>query len=114
MSYQGYKNYETWALSLWLDNDCSRYNHWNSLAQDYVTDYGYEPKYPGTYSFAAMALADNIKENIEDSVPELGNGIYSDLLNAAMSEIDYRELAKGYCDATTQGVKALELSSTGL
>ena len=28
MSYNGYSNYETWNVCLWLDNDPGTYHYW--------------------------------------------------------------------------------------
>jgi hypothetical protein len=33
MSYNGWTNYETWAVSLWLGNEESSYRHWAYTAQ---------------------------------------------------------------------------------
>src|ERR1700686_735733 len=31
--YNGHKNYETWVVSLWIDNDEGSYNHWKKEAE---------------------------------------------------------------------------------
>lgn len=30
--YNGWTNYETWCVSLWLDNDSGSYDHWRERA----------------------------------------------------------------------------------
>jgi hypothetical protein len=31
--YNGWANYETWAVKLWMDNDPGEYEHWRETAQ---------------------------------------------------------------------------------
>ena len=39
MSYQGWKNYETWCINLWLDNDEGLYNTYREQAKDIVSQH---------------------------------------------------------------------------
>ena len=78
MSYNGYKNYETWAVSLWLDNEEGLQNITNELANNPShTDY---------------ALADHLKEMVQDMAPDLGASMFADLLNAALDNVDWLEI----------------------
>ncbi len=84
--YQGSKNYETWCTALWIDNDQGLYNE----ARDIVRQAEYDPS----------DAADALKAWIEDMVPESMNeaGLFTDLLNAAMSEIDWYEIVENYIE----------------
>lgn len=80
--YNGWINYETWLAKLWLDND----------------GYDFEPeRYIEEADFdrdqAEINLASSLEELHEEFKPEV-QGIFADLLNAAMSEIDWREIAE--------------------
>jgi len=79
--YQGWKNYETWCVALWIDNDEGLYDHFRDMAKDSDIDY----------------LADHIKDMIDDCNPlnDTAN-LYTDLLNAALSEVDWFEIAEHY------------------
>jgi hypothetical protein len=35
--YNGWKNYETWNLKLWLDNDQDTYHYWQHAAREALT-----------------------------------------------------------------------------
>jgi hypothetical protein len=51
---------------------------------------------------AALTLADRLKEDFEENSPEL-TGCYADLLSAALSEINWYEIAEHYisdCDTS--------------
>ena len=76
--YQGWKNYETWAVKLWMDNDEGLYNMQREWAKECKDEY---------------ELADRIKEFVEESKPEV-EGLYSDLLQSAIDDVDYDEIAK--------------------
>ncbi len=32
--YNGWKNYETWSVKLWIDNDQGSEQYWNEVAQE--------------------------------------------------------------------------------
>lgn len=93
-TYNGWTNYETWAVKLWMDNDYGSYRYWESEAQD-AWD-GAEAD--GTFTRkerAAIDLADRLKDQWEEGNPLSGQAsAYSDLLNAALSEVNWDEIAR--------------------
>jgi hypothetical protein len=91
--YNGWKNYETWNLKLWLDNDQDTYHYWQHAAREALT-VDAQPK--GSFSLAASAqLADQIEAEITKDAPHLtGFGFYSDILSASIREVAYREIAE--------------------
>ena len=91
MSYQGWKNYETWAVGLWIDNEQSTQEMMSEWARK--ASLGKNPR---------AVLADQIKELVEENAPDLGATLYSDLLTAAISEVDWFELAKNYLDEVVE------------
>jgi hypothetical protein len=95
-TYNGYKNYETWNVALWIDNDEHSQGHWASEAADCYRDA--EPtSYSTRKEAAASELADRIKADHEEGMPEV-QGTYADLLNAALSEVDWHEIASNMID----------------
>jgi hypothetical protein len=89
--YQGWANYETWAVKLWIDNEEGSYRYWNEEARD--TAQGEIDTDPADWKDTATSnLADKLKNEHEDNAPELG-GPYGDLLTAALSEVDWYEIA---------------------
>ena len=83
--YNGYDNYETWLVALWIDNDEYRQEEVRGIARG-QTQIG--------------TLADELK-NYVDERPEISEAtekysIVSDLVRSALSEVDWYELAKMY------------------
>src|SRR5437867_2054412 len=95
--YNGWPNYETWAVQLWLSNEEPSYRYWTKRAQEV-----WDEAAPGKYSWqtreemAREALAGEIREEHEhDAEVRVGGAsIFSDLLGAALSEVDWREIAR--------------------
>ena len=91
LEYNGWYNYETWNLKLWLDNDQGTYNMVQDKAKALIK------KYNG-YIEAATYLADWLKEHTLKNTPELKASFYSDVLNASIREVNFHEIAKHVCD----------------
>ena len=80
--YNGWKNYETWCIKLWLDNDQGEQEYMMELTRDNLDD--------------AHDLANVIKDYIEENMPEIANSVYLDLLQSAINNADFREIAESY------------------
>lgn len=88
-SYQGYTNYETWAVSLWMSNDQDSYTWFSDMADEAVIN-----------EISDYEFAQQIKEYFEEVFPELDDvwGVWADLLNSAFEEIDWMEIANNLLD----------------
>lgn len=89
--YNGWYNYETWACNLWYDYAFSE--DASQVWDDSKGDDTFSKK-----KNATLALGDVIKSIVEETalegIPE--NGFAADLLNAALFEINYYEIAEHY------------------
>lgn len=83
--YNGYTNYETWLTALWIDND--------QFLQETVSREARHAKDAASLSSTIEALV----VGDEDFLPT-SSGLMNDLLNAAISEIDFDSLAHHYLD----------------
>lgn len=81
--YNGWYNYETWAVNLWLDNDEDSQSYWAERAMEALDEND------GEVGDAASDLSNEIEESIKNDAPELGACLYADLLGAALSEVNW-------------------------
>lgn len=91
--YNGWKNYETWVFNLWIDNEETTYNLWRSRAAD-AWENAKPTKIFTRRQGAKYALAGTLKEWAEEQAPNLRASVWADLMAAAMSEIDWDEIAE--------------------
>jgi len=90
--YNGWTNYETWNVKLWIDNDEGLQNYWNEAAEEALRYRGNDPE------DAAGQLCCRLKDEFQDQAPDLGATCWADLLNAALSEVNWREIALSICE----------------
>ena len=75
--YNGWKNYETWCVNLWINNDQGLY--------EYLCD---EAKH-----LPMECLAMELKVQIENQAPTT-LGMYADLLGHALESVDWYTIAE--------------------
>jgi hypothetical protein len=81
MAYNGWANYPTWNVALWINNDEDMQQEVISIARNTRDD-----KYK---------CAESLRAYIEDSFGEL-SGMQADLVNHALDEVDWDELAEAF------------------
>ena len=93
--YNGWTNYETWNVKLWMDNDESTYRYWKEQTDELWKHARESQAWPGSTreESAAAQLADALKSEHEENRPEV-SGMYADLLGAALSEVNWLEIAE--------------------
>lgn len=100
MSYNGYVNYETWNVSLWLDNEQGSYNRYVNLAYDVLTRNDNDP------DTSRYELGKIIAYDLENNNP-LGDqaSVYSDLLGASLRSVHWPDVAEGFVDLAMERIK---------
>ena len=88
--YNGWKNYETWNIKLWLDNDEFIHGYWRDVAhglKDLVN--------------AERQLAEQLKEEHESALPDELTGWQADLLRGALGSVDWYEIAESLLEVSS-------------
>lgn len=86
VSYNGYTNYETWAVSMFLDGN-------------YDGDHVYfesQALFAEIHNTAPHKQAEALKDYVENSLSDLGGSLSGDLLRAALCNVNWIELMDLY------------------
>jgi hypothetical protein len=101
--YNGWTNYETWNVKLWMDNDQGSYSYYTELAQEVYDESEAEKSFTRDER-AALDLADRLKDEYEEGMVALLErskataSVWADLLGAALSEVNWYEIAEHYIE----------------
>lgn len=99
--YQGYENYATWAVNLWLSNDEGDYHFWSERAAEHLE------QTEGDADQATVNLGDEIKEAINDSAPLSDRAsLYNDLLGNALDSVDWWAVADSFMEEAVSEYQA--------
>lgn len=85
-TYQGWTNYETWAVKLWLDNEQSTYSE--------VTEQARQQGINGVYDLAQWLESFTEEVYVTDQAPT--SGLAADLFMSAWQNVNWREIAEAY------------------
>jgi hypothetical protein len=83
-TYNGWSNWETWNANLWITNDWRMSESYALQAGDLLGSYEQDE---ATYKLAKIIEAD-----FDAMFPEV-EGFFADMLNGAMREVNWREIA---------------------
>lgn len=98
--YNGWTNYETWLVNLWLDNDGGG-ERWREEAERVIADNTDSDDHDAIRDNAVAFIADEIKAEHEAALDEIipeGSGVFQDLLSASLRHVNWHEIAEHYVD----------------
>jgi hypothetical protein len=90
-TYNGWTNYETWNVALWLANEEPSYLYWREATRDAWKGARADDSATRKQR-AAYALALRLKDELTEGAPEV-TGTYADLLGRALASVNWDEIA---------------------
>lgn len=87
--YNGWSNYETWVVNLWIDNEQGSQEMFAEWMQEALDEAG------GDKDEAERELADRLEAMHDEAAADLVGitGVFQDLLGHALGCVDWREIA---------------------
>lgn len=83
--YNGWCNYETWCVNLWLSNEEESYNYWRDRAEELRGDCGED---------AEQRLAEELESDIESANPCTECNVFADLMRSSLDSVRWDEIAE--------------------
>jgi len=101
--YNGWTNYETWDVHLWLTDDQGTYNFCRELARECIEEAATCSQVNEGIWQEVQArrflLADRLKDHVEESNPLADSAsMFSDLLGSAIQDVDWHEVADAFLE----------------
>lgn len=94
-TYNGWTNYETWCWNLWMDNEQGVQDYWREEALELLRNNDGDPEE------CYQQFSERLESECEENCP-ISEGAYFDLVRAAISEINFYEIAKSIIDSTLE------------
>ncbi|MHB9081677.1 MAG: DUF7249 family protein [Pirellulaceae bacterium] len=97
-TYNGWSNYETWCIHLWLTNDDGSNGYWLSVAEE-VYENAEERSHWSQSDAARYQLADMLRDEVGEANPLDDASMFADLLGSALSGVDWSEIANAFLES---------------
>lgn len=92
-TYNGWTNYETWCVNLWLSNDQGTDNAVHEMAVDCLNN-----KANDEPAYSLAGAISNFVDELQESFVTNDASMFSDLLSHAIQRVNWREIAQAYID----------------
>lgn len=102
--YNGWTNYETWLVNLWMDNEQGSQEFFREQAKEIYGEAAATDVWTREET-ARFHFADWLKDYYDENIPEMP-GVYGDLLGAALSSVNWDEIARHYIEAIEEEANA--------
>jgi hypothetical protein len=96
-TYNGWSNFETWALNLWLSNDEGLYCEATESVRLVCERMTERDEFGSVASLRRFEVAEGLKRWVEDMLPDPG-GLAADLLGSSLARVDWYEIADDLLD----------------
>ena len=102
-TYNGWTNYPTWLVNLWLTNETSTYSYWLERTSDL-----FKQSQPTAYLTCQEKALTDLSRELEDTYAEtiadtVGvTGFMTDLLTWSLDQVDWRSIAEHLADDRTE------------
>jgi len=104
-TYNGWKNYPTWAVNLWLSNDEGLYREALERTRETVENPPHESEYWSAEQTARYNVTDMLKEWVTNELaPDLGASLAADLLGYALDCVEWYDIADAWIEQVTESV----------
>ena len=92
--YNGYRNWATYTISVWLNNQEDEHTKWTERANELLEDKEYDK------SEAASELSSELESDWEEKLGESGydEGPLFDFMQNELNQVDWIEVANGFLD----------------
>ena len=104
-TYEGWSNYPTWAVNLWIANERCSHEYWTAEATMLLADAKDDGMHETTAEAEAVdSLADELKRSHEDGaemqgIPGGESNVFSDLVGWTLEQVNWREIAEHMIEA---------------
>lgn len=102
--YNGWSNYPTWCVNLWLDNDRGFYNDCKHEAEtilaETIDDYPDRDK-DFIINLSTYNLGDRLREYTESILPQV-EGMGSDLISWVLDKVNWAEIVEHIMDEVVE------------
>ena len=100
--YNGWTNYTTWLCNLWFSD-------FTPLFEDHIEDFSDEHEDKADLlNTLEMWIKDDVLEYVDSTVD--GVGFARDLLDQALNDIDFRDIAEHYVDDVWDAIETHRLN----
>ena len=108
--YNGWKNYPTWAVNLWLSNDERLYRETLERTEEAMNEAEakqIEHPYWSEEQCLRYGVADMLKTWVADELaPDLGASFAADLLGYALDCVDWHDIADAWIEQIVEAANA--------